>query len=285
MVAMRISTCFVAVALIASCYVHTAPAPAYAPQPGYAAATAPPAAAPAGSLTGRWQVTAVVPPGQPHPGTYTTTWELTDSGGQLWAGSLWSNGARSRYAGWVRGNVVHFDRTDENGFRGTFDGTLSPDGGTMTGEGRNDPASPGGNTASYTWTAQRIGAAPPPAVAAPPPPPPPAASVSLSGRWQVTAIVPSGQPYPGTYTTIWEVTDSGGQLWGTGVWSNGTRSRYVGWLRGNVVHLDRTDDNGFRGAFDGSLSPDGRVMSGSGRNDPSSPSGNSATYTWTAQRL
>jgi hypothetical protein len=213
---------------------------------------------------------------------------MTDRGGQLWASGVWADGPSSRYAGSVRGGAVHLDRTDENGFRGAFDGSLSPDGNVMSGVGRNDPTSPGGNTAAYTWTAQRIfagtAAAAPPS-SAPLPPPPPAATDNLTGRWQVTETVPFGQPFAGTYTGTWELIDSGGHLSGGGAWSIGPRGRYVGWRRGATVHLDRIDEGGFRGSFDGSVGPHGAMMRGVGRNDPSSPGGNSASYNWTARRM
>ena len=143
--------------LIAGCYIQPAlPPPAYGRPP---VSGGPPSygVAPAGNLGGQWRVTEVVPSGQPFAGTWTSIWEMTDADGQLWATGVWSNGGpRSRYAGWVRGGVVHFDRTDENGFRGVFDGSLSPNGNAMSGEGHNDPTSPGGNAATYTWTAERI---------------------------------------------------------------------------------------------------------------------------------
>jgi len=154
---MRISPLLVVVPLIAACYLQPAPPPpAYGPP---SASGGPPryGVAPAGNLSGQWNVTEVVPPGQPFAGTWTSTWEMTDGGGQLSASGVWSNGGpHSRYAGWVRDGVVHFDRTDDSGFRGVFDGSLSPDGNAMSGVGRNDPTSPGGNAASYSWTARRM---------------------------------------------------------------------------------------------------------------------------------
>lgn len=149
----------VVVPLIAGCYIQPEqPPPAYARPP---ATGGPPSSgvAPAGNLSGQWFVTEVVPSSQPFAGTWTSTWDMTDAGGQLSAAGTWSNGGpHSRFAGWVRGGVVHIDRTDDNGFRGIFDGGLSPDGNAMSGEGHNDPTSPGGNAATYTWTAQRISA-------------------------------------------------------------------------------------------------------------------------------
>jgi hypothetical protein len=247
-----------------------------------------PTAPPTANLTGRWRVEAVVPPGQPFDGKYTTTWELQDSGGRPSGSGVWSNGARSQYVGRVDGANVHLDRTDENGFRGTFDGTLSPDGQMMTGRCQNDPTSPAGNNAACTWTAWREPAAPPPPLSGPPPPAPgsPGQTIhNLTGRWQVEADVPPGQPFAGRYTTTWELTDQGGQLTGSGLWSNGARSAYAGWLRAGVIHLDRTDTNGFHATFDGAISADGTSMTGSCKNDPASSGGNAATCTWTARRL
>ncbi len=240
---------------------------------------------PTANLTGRWQVEAVVPPGQPFAGQYTTTWELQDGGGRPMGSGVWSNGARSQYVGWVSGSSVHLDRTDENGFRAAFDGTLSPDGQTMTGRCQNDPTAPLGNNASCTWTARRERAAPSPPLSGSPPASPGQVIHNLTGRWQVEADVPPGQPFAGRYTTTWELTDQGGQVTGNGVWSNGARSAYAGWLRAGVIHLDRTDTNGFHATFDGALSADGASMTGSCKNDPTSAGGNAATCTWTARRL
>lgn len=249
---------------------HVAPA-------GHAAPMNP--GSPQSNLTGQWQVEAITPPGQPFPGTYTTVWDLQGSGAQISGVGVWSNGAQSRYSGWINGASVHLDRVDSNGFRGGFDAKLSPDGNSMTGTGRNDPSAPGGNTATYSWTARRVGA-PPPSYAAPTQP-----ASGLTGQWRAEAITPPGQPFPGTYTTTWDLQESSGRISGTGVWSNGTQSRYSGQISGASVHLERVDSSGFRGSFNGTLSPDGRSMTGGGRNDPTSPGGNTASYSWSAKRM
>ena len=263
---MRISTVLVVASLIGACYVAPAPPPpTYGPPP----VNGPPrySAAPAGTLAGQWRVTEVVPPGQPFAGTYTTTWEMTDSGGQLWASGVWSNGPRSRYAGSVQGGAVHFDRTDENGFRGAFDGSLSPDGNVMSGVGRNDPTSPGGNAAAYTWTAERIFAGT--ATAAPPaPPPPPAATLNLHRPLARDRNRAAGPTVRGDVHGHVGLTDSGGQLSGDGAWSIGPHGRYTGWRRGATIHLDRTDDSGFRGSFEGTVGPHGATMRGVGETIP-----------------
>ena len=105
-----------------------------------------------------------------------------------------------------------------------------------------------------------------------------------NGRWRLTAIVPQGQPYPGSYTIEINLTERNGNLTGSGTWSNGQRSNFTGELRNNEIVLYRVDTNGFRGTFWGRGTANGR-MEGTGRNDPSSPGGNSASYSWTAVRL
>ncbi len=74
------------------------------------------------------------------------------------------------------------------------------------------------------------------------------------------------------------------ELIGAELSGDGARSHYTGWVRNGKVHLERVDGTGFRGAFDGDLSVDGKVIKGSGKNDPSSPGGNTASYTWVARR-
>jgi hypothetical protein len=106
----------------------------------------------------------------------------------------------------------------------------------------------------------------------------------ISGRWRLNAVIPSGQPYPGTYTIDINLTESNGILNGSGTWFNGVNSNFTGEIRNGNITLYRTDTSGFRGTFYGTLRPDGQ-MEGTGNNDPSSPGGNTATYTWTAVRL
>lgn len=107
----------------------------------------------------------------------------------------------------------------------------------------------------------------------------------LSGRWRLVAVVPPGQPYAGTYTIDIDLTDQNGSLTGTGTWSNGPRSQFTGTVRDGEIILNRVDNGGFRGTFRGRVTENGTRMEGTGRNDPSSPGGNTATYTWTASRL
>ncbi len=107
-------------------------------------------------LTGTWTVAEVVPPGQGGAGTYPGQWVLQNINGQLSGSATWSTVNRhSTLSGSVIGDAVHIQRVDTDGFRGFFDGTVSPDGSTMSGTGQNDPSSPGGNAATYTWTAVR----------------------------------------------------------------------------------------------------------------------------------
>ena len=66
-----------------------------------------------------------------------------------------------------------------------------------------------------------------------------------------------------------------GPLYGSvGDWSNGARSRFVGWHRDGQFHLARTDEAplaGFRAAFDGTISADGLWIQGTCYNDPHAP--------------
>jgi hypothetical protein len=107
-------------------------------------------------LTGMWTVAEVVPPGQLGAGTYPGQWVLQNINGQLSGFATWSTVNRnSTLSGSVIGDAVHIQRVDTDGFRGFFDGTVSPDGSTMSGTGQNDPSSPNGNAATYSWTAAR----------------------------------------------------------------------------------------------------------------------------------
>jgi len=112
----------------------------------------------------------------------------------------------------------------------------------------------------------------------------PPSSLPPNSAWLIEAVTPQGQPFPGTYTVRVALTDTDGRLSGSGVWSTGDRTTFSGWRRGEAVHLDRVDEAGFRGVFEGELSANGQTMKGTGYNDPSSPGGNSAHYTWTAAR-
>jgi hypothetical protein len=104
------------------------------------------------------------------------------------------------------------------------------------------------------------------------------------GIWRLTAIVPPEQPYAGTYTIDITLIEHNGLLSGSGIWSNGVNSHFTGELKNGEIILYRTDPGGFRGTFYGKFRADGQ-MEGTGSNDPSSPGGNSASYTWTAFRL
>lgn len=108
---------------------------------------------------------------------------------------------------------------------------------------------------------------------------------NLSGVWSVEVVVPPGSGgSPGTYQGTWDIADSDGVVSGTAEWpSVGARGRLSGSIHDGKVQLQRVDETGFRGSFEGQLAPDGS-MHGSGANDPSSPHGNTATYTWTAHR-
>ena len=107
----------------------------------------------------------------------------------------------------------------------------------------------------------------------------------IDGRWIVEANLPEGQPHAGRYTTIMSLTENGGQVAGSSRWSNGANSRYSGTVVGHTVRLERADTNGFEGVFEGAFSEDGHSIVGTGQNDPSSPHGNSATYSWWAKRI
>lgn len=75
-----------------------------------------------------------------------------------------------------------------------------------------------------------------------------------------------------------------GAISGSAVWHTApVMSVLTGWVEATEVHIERVDTNGFRGIFDGEVSSDGTVMSGTGANDPDSPGGNNAQYTWTAK--
>ena len=127
-------------------------APARAPVESPATASA--AAAPR-NLTGRWQIEIVVAGGQ-------TTGTLTlYNEGQLLTGSVedWSDGSRSRLAGWTREGRLRLDRLDDPpraGFRSILEGTVVPDATTMEGTFRNDPTAPHGDAGTGAWTARRI---------------------------------------------------------------------------------------------------------------------------------
>jgi hypothetical protein len=111
-----------------------------------------------------------------------------------------------------------------------------------------------------------------------------AVSTGVSGQWRLESIVPPGQPYAGTYLAEMDLTEQGGVLSGRIRWYSGVVSTVSGELRNGEVVLHRVDDSGFRAVFQGRVTGEGR-MEGTGYNDPSSPGGNSASYTWTAHRL
>ena len=58
----------------------------------------------------------------------------------------------STITGSVHGLRVHLDRVDGSGFHAFFDGHVTSNGNSMSGTGVGDPASPGGNNSTYSWT-------------------------------------------------------------------------------------------------------------------------------------
>lgn len=57
--------------------------------------------------------------------------------------------------GVVSGSSISLNRVDSSGFASLFVGAISLDGNTMAGSVTNDPNSPGGNSATGTWSATR----------------------------------------------------------------------------------------------------------------------------------
>jgi len=112
----------------------------------------------------------------------------------------------------------------------------------------------------------------------------PGGGSTSSAKWRLTTITPPGQPYPGTYLADINLTEENGSLTGSGTWSNGVSSNFTGTVRNNEVILYRVDNSGFRATLLGRGTAEGR-MEGTGQNDPASPGGNTASYTWTAIRL
>jgi hypothetical protein len=103
-------------------------------------------------VTGAWGITQTIPADQVGAGTYTGTFTLLAKGDGVTGTALWSNGATSTMLGSVHGRRIHLDREDESGFRATYDGNVAASGATMNGTGANDPASPGGSDATFTWS-------------------------------------------------------------------------------------------------------------------------------------
>lgn len=120
-------------------------------------------------------------------------------------------------------------------------------------------------------------------------PQPPVDAAAPQGRWRLVLVVPPGHPLSGTYSGTLRLAEHQGLLFGSVEdWSNGARSRFVGWHRGGVLHLARQDEapwTGFRAAFDGVLSTEGDLMQGTCYNDASAPHGNNAVCTFTARRI
>jgi hypothetical protein len=110
---------------------------------------------------------------------------------------------------------------------------------------------------------------------------------SLTGSWALRANMTNG-----VYTADMALSQDGGALTGSiGSWEAvaldaalvlGTT--FTGSVDGSSITLNRTDSSGFRTTFVGTASQDGKSMSGTAANDPTSPGGNNATGTWTAQR-
>ncbi len=107
----------------------------------------------------------------------------------------------------------------------------------------------------------------------------------LSGKCRLVQVLTPGQRYAGTFTIVINLTEQNGNLTGAGTWSNGARSNFIGTVRNGEVILNRVDSGGFRGSFRGRVTGNGTRLEGTGSNDPSSPGGNTAAYTWTASRL
>jgi hypothetical protein len=74
-------------------------------------------------------------------------WYVQGQEGNLAVGTM--------FTGSLNGSNVVLNRTDSGGFRSVFNGTVDISGNAMSGTGTNDPMSPGGNAATYAWTAQR----------------------------------------------------------------------------------------------------------------------------------
>jgi len=109
-----------------------------------------------------------------------------------------------------------------------------------------------------------------------------AATVDVTGKWDIEEVIPSSQAFAGTYAAVFTLKETGDKVAGTAVWDGDVMSTLTGTVHGRKIHLDRVDASGFRAFFDGRVSANGNSMSGTGIGDPSSPGGNSSTYTWTA---
>jgi len=107
-----------------------------------------------------------------------------------------------------------------------------------------------------------------------------AAAVDVTGSWSVQETIPSGA-VAGTYLATFTLKTLGNAVTGTALWDGGLASVLTGSVHGYKIHLDRTDPSGFHATFDGTVATSGASMSGTGKNDPASPGGNDATYTWT----
>jgi hypothetical protein len=202
------------------------------------------------SISGEWS--------QSRANGHTSIWIVANDGTARESGLRDAKGMAA-----INGDTLSLRWTANDGFAGTYviqlDNTCDRGKGTMS--HTRTPAGVAANTVLSTFTRKPSG---------------------LTGKWRMIKVIPAGQPYPGSYSFEIDLVERDGVVTGSG-YSVAGRSTFSGTLRNGEVVFNRLDVNGFRAVFRGRLN--GSTMTGIGKNDVTSPQGNSAAYTWTATRL